>query len=730
MQFSGPGQQNAPSNPVANFFRTNFNLCLTIFDTRRGQCEGEEHEKLLSFFPTTAPVHVRTSIVGLAQAVASFATTLTEDDTRFRTMVAEQNKWVMWECEPAIWVLAVVRKAWAGSTCTDAAFKQLLTSVYGVFVLLHGRLSTLLEQDATGFSVRRVLQPLLDEVGHRLLRPEAREHAGLANPLGPHHPEAVPLLSTSHPTFLAVQCLVNQLLISSFFGTRLVHSALVLWGGMPLWSTLGSDDTAALTTLAAKALAPAARAAQQPRPTTLGAAAAGVLGTATGAIGGSLNGGASSSSPFPSLSSSADTAFETLLSPLQWCAGGGILPAAPHSHAAPPASTASPSPAPSTPAAATSTFGAVAAAAAASLAAAGNILLPPSVPASSGSGLFGSPVTSPGAAAASGASPPLPVSSSASAHGGAAASTAAAAAGAGMPLPRFLSSFLRPRLRPSMYGPAGMALPLPHDSVLPIAHVWLRGTQEWAQLLPYHRGQLLVLLLLHDGPPPGPELLAALAAVLGRGAGPAAAALAAEVPGRSSTLWHERGHRYCYTDALCRASRYTPLKKVLTLSSATLRHLAHLRSKMDEWHPQQPQLQQGEEQEEGQVGGPAGAAGNPANGAMDSGGSSGSAQDEQGDPAGPSTSTAAAGAAGGAGGGAAGQLPGPGRSSGSLHAGGDAELVVRTAADAWVVLRAAPGGRRLYSASEAGGAEQGLAGAAAAADVLCDRLFPGVFLPA
>ncbi len=155
---------------------------------------------------------------------------LPQDDTRFRTMVAEQNKWVMWECEPSIWVLAVsrgqggiagsgsghcgyellrartvlarvqravprttqlrtmaicmrrplrlrclmtadcgddptcawcpssclsvagwytaqvVRKAWAGSTCTDAAFKQLLTSVYSVFVLLHGRLSTLLEQ--------------------------------------------------------------------------------------------------------------------------------------------------------------------------------------------------------------------------------------------------------------------------------------------------------------------------------------------------------------------------------------------------------------------------------------------------------------------------------------------------------------------------------------------------------------------------------------------------------
>ncbi len=103
-----------------------------------------------------------------------------------------------------------------------------------------------------------------------------------------------------------------------------------------------------------------------------------------------------------------------------------------------------------------------------------------------------------------------------------------------------------------------ISAPRPRTHMNAAVHVPLgpQGTQEWAQLLPYHRGQLLVLLLLHDGPPPGPELLAALAAVLGRGAGPAAAALAAEVPGRSSTLWHERGHRYCYTDALCRASRW------------------------------------------------------------------------------------------------------------------------------------------------------------------------------
>ncbi len=91
-------------------------------------------------------------------------------------MVAEQNKWVMYECEPCVWMLTVrpaappshlrpglsppthhrrptchlpgqvVRKTWAGSTATDAAFKALLATTYDVFVLLHGRVSTLLEQ--------------------------------------------------------------------------------------------------------------------------------------------------------------------------------------------------------------------------------------------------------------------------------------------------------------------------------------------------------------------------------------------------------------------------------------------------------------------------------------------------------------------------------------------------------------------------------------------------------
>jgi hypothetical protein len=71
-----PGPQ-APANPVADFLRSS-NLVLAVFDTRRGQYEGEEHDKLLGFSPTSAPVHVRVSLVGLAQAVCSFADSLAQ----------------------------------------------------------------------------------------------------------------------------------------------------------------------------------------------------------------------------------------------------------------------------------------------------------------------------------------------------------------------------------------------------------------------------------------------------------------------------------------------------------------------------------------------------------------------------------------------------------------------------------------------------------------------------
>ena len=73
----------APASAPAAFFRDKaFRLCLAYFDVRRGSEEGHEFEKVLAFYPTSAALSVRTGIVGLAQALASFASSFSPQQAR------------------------------------------------------------------------------------------------------------------------------------------------------------------------------------------------------------------------------------------------------------------------------------------------------------------------------------------------------------------------------------------------------------------------------------------------------------------------------------------------------------------------------------------------------------------------------------------------------------------------------------------------------------------------
>jgi hypothetical protein len=55
------------------FFKSGYGIVLAVYDTRRGQQEGRESEKILAFYPPTAPNVMQSSIVGLAQALTMFA---------------------------------------------------------------------------------------------------------------------------------------------------------------------------------------------------------------------------------------------------------------------------------------------------------------------------------------------------------------------------------------------------------------------------------------------------------------------------------------------------------------------------------------------------------------------------------------------------------------------------------------------------------------------------------
>jgi hypothetical protein len=54
-------------------------IALAVFDESLGQRDGQEADKLLAFFPQSTPVAARMSVVGLAQAVASFAASFADE---------------------------------------------------------------------------------------------------------------------------------------------------------------------------------------------------------------------------------------------------------------------------------------------------------------------------------------------------------------------------------------------------------------------------------------------------------------------------------------------------------------------------------------------------------------------------------------------------------------------------------------------------------------------------
>lgn len=57
------------------FFSSGRGIVLAVYDTRRGQQEGREAEKILAFYPPTAQAAMQSSIIGLAQALTMFAGT-------------------------------------------------------------------------------------------------------------------------------------------------------------------------------------------------------------------------------------------------------------------------------------------------------------------------------------------------------------------------------------------------------------------------------------------------------------------------------------------------------------------------------------------------------------------------------------------------------------------------------------------------------------------------------
>eukprot|EP00897_Mesotaenium_endlicherianum_P007608 jgi/Mesen1/6876/ME000352S05931 len=124
---------------------------LCIFDSRRGQKEGEEADKLLAFFPSYTSL--------LEQLVFS-------PGAPCDSMDAEKHRHIFFQCEPDIWMVLVVEKggqAGLEEGLRDAALRAVLREAHALFCLFFGRVRALLVACPDASLVRHLLQPFLPD---------------------------------------------------------------------------------------------------------------------------------------------------------------------------------------------------------------------------------------------------------------------------------------------------------------------------------------------------------------------------------------------------------------------------------------------------------------------------------------------------------------------------------------------------------------------------------------
>lgn len=116
-----------------------------VFDTSRGQREGEEHEKILAFFPAYTPQSEQLATVGLSEGLITFSKVFSPE-APCEVMDADRHKHVFWECEADIWLVMILEKGGSAGLeegVRDAALQAVLREVYGLFRLFHGPVAAL-----------------------------------------------------------------------------------------------------------------------------------------------------------------------------------------------------------------------------------------------------------------------------------------------------------------------------------------------------------------------------------------------------------------------------------------------------------------------------------------------------------------------------------------------------------------------------------------------------------
>lgn len=224
----------------ANITSEGIQFC--VFDSRRGQHEGEELDKILFFYPSECPFSAQLSVIGLCEGIITFMR-IFSPQAPCELIEAERRSYVFYEAEPDIWMVMVLDKSkYTESVWRSEALQGVLKEIHSLFVMFLGSVKTLLDKQPSGEFARSHLYYFLTDfltdftLSTRIQLPTFRDCL--------KERRTVQMLTISRDVAVEIQSLVTVL--GSLTGTSTRNNSLILFQDLLVSTTLYPDDTANL----------------------------------------------------------------------------------------------------------------------------------------------------------------------------------------------------------------------------------------------------------------------------------------------------------------------------------------------------------------------------------------------------------------------------------------------------------------------------------------------------
>ncbi|WOL06612.1 vacuolar fusion protein [Canna indica] len=232
---------------------TNEGIQFCVFDSRRGQQEGQEIDKILYFFPPNCPFSAQLFVVGLSDGIITF-TRIFSPDAACEVIEEERHSHVFYQAEPDIWMVLIVEKNRdSESVWRCDALRDILKEVHSLFTMFNGPLQSLIDKQPSGELARSRLYTFITDyltdfhVGKKIQMPSFRDCL--------KERRTVQMLTVSREVAIEVQSLAN--VIGSCSGSKLCKS-LILFQDLLVATMLPPGDTANMFAYAVLRLTPRA----------------------------------------------------------------------------------------------------------------------------------------------------------------------------------------------------------------------------------------------------------------------------------------------------------------------------------------------------------------------------------------------------------------------------------------------------------------------------------------